>query len=245
MAGHSKFKNIQHRKGAQDKKKAEVFNKLVRELITANKINNSELEHNPRLRNAIATARSSNLPKERIEKALAQSSNQVNRNIYLEIKYEGFLPGGIAIIVNTLTDNKNRTASDIRSCFNKYGGHLGELGSLDFMFEHLGKIIYPVSTVSSDEILAAAIEIGANNVVTDQSKHLIYTEIELFSKSLEYLTKIFDKPSESNLEWKAYNTIVIDNEEKVANLFKLKEELKKNCAVQKVFSNYNLSQNLS
>ena len=175
MAGHSKFKNIQHRKGAQDKKRAKVFTKLVREIVTAAKIGGADPGANPRLRNSISAARSQNLPKERIDKALAQASDPTSDNDYVEIRYEGFLPGGIAIIVETLTDNKNRTVSDVRSCFSKYGGNLGETGSVSFMFEHLGKIVYPLSVASADQLLSAAIEIGVKDVVSDESEHVVYT----------------------------------------------------------------------
>ena len=190
MAGHSKFKNIQHRKGAQDKKRAKVFTKLVREIITAAKIGGADPTSNPRLRNSISAARSHNLPKERIDRALAQASDPTSDNDYVEIRYEGFLPGGIAIIVETLTDNKNRTVSDVRSCFSKYGGNLGESGSVSFMFEHLGKIVYPLLVAGSDQILDAAIEIGVKDVISDESEHTIYTEVESFSETLEYFKNI-------------------------------------------------------
>lgn len=244
MAGHSKFKNIQHRKGAQDKKRAKVFTKLVREIVTAAKIGGADPGANPRLRNSISAARSQNLPKERIDKALAQASDPTSDNDYVEIRYEGFLPGGIAIIVETLTDNKNRTVSDVRSCFSKYGGNLGETGSVSFMFEHLGKIVYPLSVASADQLLSAAIEIGVKDVVSDESEHVVYTEVESFSESLEYLTKIFDTPVESELEWKAHNTVLVEDEEKVMKLFKLIDTLEENDDVQKVFGNYELSEEL-
>ncbi len=188
MAGHSKFKNIQHRKGAQDKKKAKVFTKLVREIITAAKIGGADPSSNPRLRNSISAARSQNLPKERIDRALAQASDPTSGENYTEIRYEGFFPGGIAIIVEALTDNKNRTVSDVRSAFAKYGGNLGETGSVSFMFEHLGKIVYPSSITSADQMMEAAIESGAQDVVSNEDSHSIYTSIESFSQALDYLT---------------------------------------------------------
>ena len=244
MAGHSKFKNIQHRKGAQDKKRAKIFTKLVREIITAAKIGGADPLANPRLRNSISAARSHNLPKERIDRALAQASDPTGDNDYVEIRYEGFLPGGIAIIVETLTDNKNRTVSDVRSCFSKYGGNLSESGTVTFMFEHVGKIIYPVSVADSDQILSAAVEIDVKDVISDESEHVIYTEIESFSESLEYLTKIFDTPIESELEWKALNNVLVEDEERAIKLFKLIDALEENDDVQKVFSNYELSEEL-
>ena len=244
MAGHSKFKNIQHRKGAQDKKRAKVFTKLVREIITAAKIGGIDPAINPRLRNSISAARSQNLPKERIDRALAQASDPTLGDGYTEIRYEGFLPGGIAIIVETLTDNRNRTVSDIRSCFTKYGGNLGESGSVSFMFDHVGKIVYPVSVANMDQMMEAVIEAGAKDLVSDESEYIIYTDIEAFSECLEHLTKIFDTPIESGLEWLAQNTILLEDEEKATKLFKLIEALEESDDVQKVFGNYELSEEL-
>jgi YebC/PmpR family DNA-binding regulatory protein len=240
MAGHSKFKNIQHRKGAQDKKRAKVFTKLVREIITSARIGGTDPAANPKLRNSIWAARVHNLPKERIDRALAQASDPTFGDEYLEIRYEGFLPGGIAIIVETLTDNRNRTVSDIRSCFAKYGGNLGESGSVSFMFDHVGKIVYPLLVANADQIMEAAIEVGAKDVISDESKHVIYTEVESFSECLEYLTKRFDIPLESGLEWVAQNLILIDDEEKAVKLFKLIDALEESDDVQKVFGNYEL-----
>lgn len=244
MAGHSKFKNIQHRKGAQDKKRAKVFTKLVREIITAAKIGGTDATSNPRLRNSISAARSYNLPKERIDRALAQAADPTSGDNYNEIRYEGFLPGGIAIIVEALTDNKNRTASDVRSAFNKYGGNLGESGSASFMFDHVGKIVYPISITSSDQMMEAAIEAGASDVISDDEEYVIYTEIESFSDSLEYLTNKFNAALESGFEWKPQNTILIENEEKADKLFKLIDALEESDDVQKVFGNYELSEEL-
>lgn len=244
MAGHSKFKNIQHRKGAQDKKRAKVFTKLVREIMTAAKIGGVDPGANPRLRNSISAARSHNLPKERIDRALAQACDPTFVDDYVEMRYEGFLLGGIAIIVETLTDNKYRTVSDIRSCFAKYGGNLGESGSVSFMFDHVGKIVYPFSIASSDQIIEAAIEAGAKDVVSDESEHIIYTNVESFSECLEYLTKTFDTPIESELEWMAQNTLLIEDEEKAIKLFKLIDALEESDDVQKVFGNYELSEEL-
>jgi len=244
MAGHSKFKNIQHRKGAQDKKRAKVFTKLVREIITAAKIGGTDVSSNPRLRNSISAARSMNLPKERIDRALAQANDPTAGDNYTEMRYEGFLPGGIAIIVETLTDNKNRTASDVRSAFSKHGGNLAETGSVSFMFDHVGKIVYPIAVGSSDQMMEAAIEAGASDVVSEEDEHIIYTEVESFSDSLEYLSTKFDMPIESELEWKPQNTVLIDDEEKANKLFKLIDTLEESDDVQKVFGNYELSEEL-
>lgn len=244
MAGHSKFKNIQHRKGAQDKKRAKVFTKLVREIITAAKIGGTDIQNNPRLRSSISAARSQNLPKDRIDKALAQACDPSDTDNYTEIRYEGFMPGGIAIIVETLTDNKNRTVADVRAAFNKHGGNLGETGSVSFMFDHVGRIDYPKSAASEDEMMESAIEAGASEVESNDEVHTIYTEVESFADCLEYLSKKYDMPLESEIEWKPQTPIVIDDEEKATKIMKLVDVLEENDDVQKVFGNYELSEEL-
>ena len=244
MAGNSKFKNIQHRKGAQDKKRVKVFTKLVREIITAAKIGGIDPNNNPRLRSGISAARSQNLPKDRIDKALAQASDPSDTDNYTEIRYEGFLPGGIAIIVETLTDNKNRTISDIRTAFSKYGGNLGEAGSVSFMFDRVGRIEYVHSVAPDDKMMESAIEAGANDVESTTAKHFIYTDIESFSDCLEYLTKKYDMPAESEIGWKPQNTILIEDEEKAEKILKLIDVLEESDDVQKVFGNYELSEEL-
>ena len=244
MAGHSKFKNIQHRKGAQDKKRAKLFTKLVREIITAAKIGGIDINNNPRLRSAISAARSQNLPKDRIDKALAQASDPSDTDNYTEIRYEGFVPGGIAIIVETLTDNKNRTVSDIRAAFSKHGGNLGESGSVSFMFDRVGRIEYARSTTPDDEMMESAIEAGASDVESKGMEHFIYTNIESFSDCLEYLSNKYGIPIESEIEWKPQNTILIEDEERATKLLKLIDTLEENDDVQKVFGNYDLSEEI-
>lgn len=244
MAGHSKFKNIQHRKGAQDKKRAKIFTKLVREIITAAKIGGIDVNNNPRLRTAISGARSQNLPKDRIDKALAQASDPSDTDNYTEIRYEGFVPGGIAIIVETLTDNKNRTVAEVRSAFSKYGGNLGESGSVSFMFNRVGRIEYLANLATVDEIMESAIEGGANDVESSENEHIIYTDIDSFSDCLEYLSNKYGTPLESEIEWKPQNTIMIEDEEKASKLLKLIDTLEESDDVQKVFANYELSEEL-
>ena len=242
MAGHSKFKNIQHRKGAQDKKRAKLFTKLVREIITAAKIGGVDANSNPRLRNSISAARSQNLPRERIERALAQASDPSDIDNYTEMRYEGFAPGGIAIIVETLTDNKNRTASDVRSAFTKYGGNLGETGSVSFMFDRVGSIEFARDVCSSDNMIEAALEAGAMDVESTESEHVIYTDVESFSDCLEFLTNKYGDPVESGFGWKPQNIITIDDEEKATKLLKLIDALEESDDVQKVFGNYEFSE---
>ena len=244
MAGHSKFKNIQHRKGAQDKKRAKVFTKLVREIITAAKIGGVDINNNPRLRSSISVARSQNLPKDRIDKALAQASDPLDADNYSEMRYEGFTPGGIAIIVETLTDNKNRTASDVRSSFNKYGGNLGESGSVSFMFDKLGRIEYVTSLASAEDVMESAIDAGANDVESTNDEHVIYTDIESFSDCLEYLNDKYGTPVEAEIVWKAKDTILINDEEKATKILKLIDALEESDDVQKVFGNYAFSEDI-
>ncbi|MES2214558.1 MAG: YebC/PmpR family DNA-binding transcriptional regulator, partial [Pseudomonadota bacterium] len=198
MAGHSKFKNIQHRKGAQDKKRAKVFTKLVREIIIAAQ-GGGDPAINPKLRGAITAARAQNLPKDRIDKAISQATDPAQKDNYAEIRYEGFATGGIAIIVETLTDNRNRTASEVRAGFTKFGGNLGETGSVSFMFDHLGIIRYPANIASNDDILEVGIEYGASDIESDESYHIIYTALEDFSEVLEKLSAKYGSPEEAHI----------------------------------------------
>lgn len=241
MAGHSKFKNIQHRKGAQDKKRSKIFTRLIREIVTAVKTGSANPDNNPRLRTALATARSKNLPKDRIDKAVKSANDSSNVENYTEIRYEGYAPGGIAIIVEALTDNKNRTAAEVRSSFTKYGGNLGETGSVSYLFKHCGIIQYPLDIASGEDILETAIEAGADDITTDEILHTIYTDIENFSKVLEFLSNKYGIAEESYLGWIPLNTIIIDNKEKAEKLLKLVEVLEENDDVQNVFGNYELS----
>lgn len=235
MAGHSKFANIKHRKGAQDKKRAKLFTKLVRDIISAAKSGMPDPEQNPKLRNAIIAARAQNLPKERIEKAIA-STDDSHEN-YTAMRYEGFISGGIAIIVEAETDNKNRTASEVRAAFNKFGGNLGETGSVSFMFDHLGIIKYPASAASSEEIFESAIEAGANDVSSDDEQHIIYTDVANFSEALEYMSEKYGPSEEAHIGWKAQNLIEVD-ESKAETIMKLIDTLEDSDDVQEVFGNY-------
>ena len=241
MAGHSKFKNIQHRKGAQDKKRAKIFTKVVREIITAAKIGQPEPSNNPRLRAAITSARTHNLPKERIERAIASASEADNNENYIEIRYEGFAPGGIAIIVEALTDNKNRTASDVRSAFTKFGGNLGETGGVSFMFDHVGIIQYPAKIASPDSMLDTAIIAGARDVESNDMEHIIYTDIDNFSESEGFIIDKYGPPEESHIGWKPKEVIMIEDKDKAEKLLKLIDLLEESDDVQRVFGNYELS----
>ncbi|MBT3703903.1 MAG: YebC/PmpR family DNA-binding transcriptional regulator, partial [Alphaproteobacteria bacterium] len=161
MAGHSQFSNIMHRKGAQDKKRAKIFAKHTREIMVAAKIGLPDPEGNPRLRAAMIAARSDNMPKDNIERAVKRATGGTDGEVYEEIRYEGYGPGGVAVIVEALTDNRNRTASEVRSAFGKHGGNLGETGSVGFMFDRVGEFYYAVDAASAEDMLDAAIEAGA------------------------------------------------------------------------------------
>ncbi len=238
MAGHSKFKNIQHRKGAQDKKRAKIFTKLVRDIASAAQFG-PDPAANPRLRGAIITARAQNLPRERIEKALKADAGDINA--FMEMRYEGFASGGIAIIVEASTDNKNRTASDVRAAFTKHGGNLGETGSVSFMFDHLGMMHYPASITSAEAMFDAAIEAGASDVVSDSDEHVIYTDIGAFSDVLEFMTNKYGPAEEAHIGWKPQNITVIDDKERAEKLLKMIDALEDSDDVQNVFGNYEFS----
>ncbi|MCB1508489.1 MAG: YebC/PmpR family DNA-binding transcriptional regulator, partial [Hyphomicrobiaceae bacterium] len=177
MAGHSQFKNIMHRKGRQDAVRSKLFSKLAREITVAAKMGTPDPDMNPRLRLAIQNAKAQSMPKDNIERAIKKSQGGDGDN-YDEIRYEGYGPGGIAVIVEALTDNRNRTASAVRSYFTKHGGSLGETGSVSFMFDRAGEIVYPASAGDGDAIMEAAIEAGADDVVTEDEQHTILCAFE-------------------------------------------------------------------
>lgn len=240
MAGHSKFKNIQHRKGAQDKKRAKLFTRLAREIITSAKAG-PDVSHNPKLRAAVAAAKAHNLPKDRIDRAINQA-NDPNTENYDEIRYEGFAPGGIALIVETLTDNRNRTASSVRAAFTKAGGNLGETGSVSYMFDHVGIIIYPATVAPSEKMLEIALEVSADDVESDEEHHIIYTSVENFAEASHNLIEKLGAPEESHLGWRPQNLIAIDDPDRAAKLMKLIDTLEDNDDVQNVFGNYDISE---
>ncbi len=244
MAGHSKFKNIQHRKGAQDKKRAKIFTKLVREIITAAKSGGPDTTMNSKLRHAIAAARGANLPKDRIEKAIKQASGAHDQDQYFEMRYEGFASGGIALIVEALTDNKNRTASDVRSAFSKFGGNLGETGSVSFMFDHVGIITYNASVADAEKVMEVALECGASDAVSDDETHTLYTTVEDYTKVMDGISNILGDPIEASIGWRPQNLIMIDDEDKLKSLLKLIDALEESDDVQKVFGNYEISDKL-
>ncbi len=244
MAGHSQFKNIMHRKGAQDKKRAKIFAKHIRELTVAAKSGLPDPEMNPRLRTAISAARSDNMPKDNIDRAIARAAGTADGDNYEEIRYEGYGPGGVAMIVEALTDNKNRTASDVRSAFSKAGGALGETGSVSFMFEHIGQVIYAAAEIEADDIFEIALEAGAENVESDDDIHEITCALEDFNDVQGALEEKFGTPQEAGIVWKPNNSVPVETEDKANSVFKLVDALEDNDDVQKVSANFDIPEDI-
>jgi len=243
MAGHSQFKNIMHRKGVQDVKKAKIFNKLGREITVAAKSGLPDPALNPRLRAAILAARQKNMPKDRIDRAI-KSGEGGDAADYEYIRYEGYGPGGVALIVEALTDNRNRTAPEIRTAFAKNGGTLGEANSVSFMFQRLGVIAYPVKAASADAMFEAAAEAGAENVDSGAEEHEITTTVENFSIVRDALEEKFGPSTNAALEWRPVTTATPTDEQAEA-LFKLVDVLEDNDDVQSVAVNAELSDELA
>src|SRR5437588_5281420 len=212
MAGHSQFKNIMYRKGAQDKKRAKVFTKIIRELTTAARTGLPDPAANPRLRAAVLAARQANMPKDTVDRAIKRGSGGGADDAYEEVRYGGYGPGGVAVIVEALTDNRNRTASDIRTYFTKSGGNLGETGSVAFMFDRTGIIEYDAKVASDDAMLDAAIEAGADDVISSESGHEIYASQETFREVAKALEAKFGEARKAQLTWKPQNTVPVDDE---------------------------------
>jgi YebC/PmpR family DNA-binding regulatory protein len=239
MAGHSQFKNIMHRKGRQDAQKSKLFGKLAREITVAAKLGTPDPAMNPRLRAAVVAARQENMPKDNIERAIKKALGGEGDN-YDEIRYEGYGPGGVAVIVEALTDNRNRAASDIRSYFTKSGGNLGETGSVSFMFDRTGIIEYESSVASDDAMLDAAIEAGADDVISTESGHEIYASQESFRDVAKALETKFGEPRKAAMTWKPQNTVSVDDETG-ERLLKLIDLLNEHDDVQNVFANFEVS----
>lgn len=242
MAGHSKFKNIMHRKGAQDAKRAKMFAKLAREITVAAKMGMPDPAMNPRLRTAILAAKAQSMPKDRIERAIASSQGGDADN-YDEMRYEGFGPGGTALIVEALTDNKNRTASDIRAIFSKNGGNMGETGSANFMFDRVGMIVFKGDAADPDALFEAAVEAGAENVESDDDSHEVITASDDLHTVAKALEDAFGEPESAKLAWKAKDPIDV-SEDDAQKLLKLLDALEDNDDVQEVYGNYAISDDI-
>ena len=240
MAGHSKFKNIMHRKGAQDAKRAKVFAKHIRELTVAAKTGIPDPDMNPRLRTAIAAAKAVNMPKENMERAIKKGAGGGEDTNFDEVRYEGYGPGGVAVMVETLTDNRNRTAAEMSAAFTKYGGNLGETGSVGYIFEQFGYIEYPANITNAEDMFEAALEAGASNVESSDNCHEIFCDAPDLGSVRDSLESKFGPPADARLDWKPQNTTELD-EEKARSLFKLIDVLEDNDDVQRVASNFEVT----
>ncbi|PPQ31017.1 YebC/PmpR family DNA-binding transcriptional regulator [Rhodopila globiformis] len=239
MAGHSQFKNIMHRKGAQDARRARQFARLIREITVAARHGLPDPASNPRLRAAVTAARQANMPKDTVDRAIKKATGAGAGDDYAEVRYEGYGPAGVAVIVEALTDNRNRTASDVRSAFSKHGGALGETNSVSFMFNRLGVIRYPAAVATADAMLEAAIEAGAENAESDDETHEVTCPIEDFFTVRDALEARFGAPESAKLEWRPTTLVTLD-EDRAAGLLKLLDALDENDDVQNVYANFDI-----
>jgi len=239
MAGHSQYKNIMFRKGRQDKERSKLFSKLAREITVASKEGLPDPDHNPRLRSAIIAAKAQSMPKDNIERAIKKGQGGDAEN-YDEVRYEGRGPGGVAIIVEALTDNRNRTSADVRATFSKYGGEMVANNSVTFLFDHVGQIVYPKDKGDDDAMLELAIETGANEVVSTDETHEFLTSLEDFAAVRDALEAKLGAPSSAGFVWRPQNSVAVKDEQG-ETLLKLIETLDDHDDVQNVFGNYELS----
>ncbi len=244
MAGHSKWANIQHRKGKQDKLRSKLFSKLAKEITVAAKMGDPDPDKNPRLRLAVKEAKSSSVPKDVIDRAIKKSQGGDAEN-YDEIRYEGYGPNGIAIIVEAMTDNRNRTASNVRSYFTKHGGDLGQTGSVSFMFDRKGEIMYPASAGDSDTVMMAAIEAGAEDVQSDEEGHWIYTSDTDLNEVSTALEAALGESETAKLIWKPQAPTEISDLETAQKLMKLLDALEEDDDVQNVTGNFDLTEDVA
>jgi len=239
VAGHSQFKNIMHRKGRQDAVKSRLFGKLAREITVSAKLGLPDPAMNPRLRAAMLAARAENMPKDKIDRAIKKAAGGEAEN-YEETRYEGYGPGGIAVIVEVLTDNRNRTAGEVRAAFTKSGGHLAETGAVSFMFDRVGLIEYEAKAAGADAMLEAAIEAGAEDVVSNENGHEIYTTQDSLREVAKVLEGRFGEPRKAALVWKPQSTVAISDEQG-EKVYKLIETLNEHDDVQNVYANFEVS----
>lgn len=242
MAGHSKFKNIMYRKGAQDIRRSKLFSKLSKEITVAAKVGGPDPDGNPRLRLAIQNARSQSMPKDNIERAIKKAEGG-DVETFEEIRYEGYGPGGVAVIVEALTDNRNRTAGAVRACFAKNGGALGETGSVSFMFDRVGEVVYAADAGDADTMLEAAIEAGADDVQSDEDGHVITCTFESLGEVSSALLASLGEPESVKPVWKPQNLSPVD-EEKAGTLMKMIGALEDDDDVQNVYANFDISDDI-
>ena len=240
MAGHSQFKNIMHKKGRQDAIKSKLFAKLAREITVSAKVGIPDPDGNARLRLAIQNARAQSMPKDNIERAISKATGG-DAESYDEVRYEGYGPGGVALIIEALTDNRNRTAGAVRSYFTKFGGAMGETGSVGFMFDRVGEIVYPASAGDADTVLEAAIEAGANDVTSDKDSHVILTSFEDMSPVARALEEKLGEAESVRAVWKPQTLTPIAGE-KAESLMKLIAAIEDDDDVQNVYANYDVDE---
>ncbi|MDQ3470820.1 MAG: YebC/PmpR family DNA-binding transcriptional regulator [Pseudomonadota bacterium] len=238
MAGHSKYKNIMHRKGAQDKKRSTMFSKLSREITVAAKMGLPDPEMNARLRAAVLAAKAQSVPKDNIQRSIDKASSSDAEN-YEEIRYEGFGPGGVSLIVEALSDNRNRTATNVRTIFSKNGGNLGASGSVSHGFERVGLIEYSASAGDADKVLEAAIEAGADDVESDEGGHQIWTSVETLHEVAKALEPMLGEAEGAKLAWKPATEVEVRGDD-AASLIKLIDALDDDDDVQTVWGNYDV-----
>jgi YebC/PmpR family DNA-binding regulatory protein len=239
MAGHSHVKNIMHRKGAQDARRARQFAKIIREITVSARQGLPDPAFNPRLRSAVIAARQSNMPKDTVDRAIKKASGAGGGDDYVEVRYEGYGPSGVAVIIEALTDNRNRTASDLRTAFSKHGGALGETNSVSFLFNRLGVIRYPAAAASADDMLEAAIEAGADNVESDADWHEVTCAIDDFFSVRDSLEIRFGEPDSARLDWRPSTMVTLD-EDRAASVLKLLDVLEDSDDVQNVYANFDI-----
>jgi YebC/PmpR family DNA-binding regulatory protein len=242
MAGHSQFKNIMHRKGRQDAAKSKLFGKLAREITVSAKLGVPDPVMNPRLRAAILAARAENMPKDNIERAIKKASGGEGEN-YEQVRYEGYGPGGIAVIIEALTDNRNRTAGEVRASFTKSGGSLAETGAVAFLFDHVGVIEYDAKAASAEAMFEAALEAGADDATSDENGHEIIAAQDRFGSVAKALEAKFGEPRKAALEWRPHASVAVDDEQG-EKVLKLIENLNEQDDVQNVYANFDISDSL-
>ena len=239
MAGHSQFKNIMHRKGRQDAARSKLFGKLAREITVAAKLGLADPDMNARLRAAIIAARAENMPKDNIERAIKKAQGG-DAETYDEVRYEGYGPGGVAVIVEALTDNRNRTASDVRAVFSKNGGNLAETGAVSFMFDHVGVVEFAAKAASADAMFDAALDAGADDVASSEGGHEVYVAQDRLREVAKALEAKFGEPRKAALVWKPQNTLPLDDSEG-EKLVRLIEALEDHDDVQNVYANFEVA----
>jgi YebC/PmpR family DNA-binding regulatory protein len=243
MAGHSQFKNIMHRKGAQDAKRARAFGKIIREITVSARQGLPDPAANPRLRAAVQAAREVNMPKDTIDRAIKKASGEAGGESYESIRYEGRGPHGVAVIVEALTDNRNRTAGDVRAIFGKHGGELGAANSAAFLFNRLGVVRYPAVAADADTMLEAAVEAGADDVGSGASGHEVLTTPDGFNTVRDALEKRFGAPEAARVEWRPTTTVTLD-ETQAAAVLKFIDALDDNDDVQTVWANFEVAEDV-